>query len=269
MGKQKGPLFVTGTYNGICYYKMDGEYYFRKKSSLDGKRVKRDKRFTLTMVYAGILGQASALAGEIYRSLPVERRQRAVYRAMTSTANQLLKKGVDADTVKAQLMTDYVLFKEQEEGQIVVEEAPIKPERRHGVPAVHDIDADNVVVQRGIATSAGAALRRVSITEREPSLPAVFITPNKGTLPTVATTEIKAALTTVATMENKSAARQMDMRNRLLKVQRGAAKRTSVYDHGGTLKRALVHDRKGTLYVSTKGLLGSITVDRNLVITRN
>ncbi len=108
MAKQSGPVYITGTYNGICFYKMNGAYYARQKSSLSGKRVKKDKAFTLTMVYAGIFGQASEIAGEVYRSLDGKQRKHALYRAMTSRANKLLKEGLDAGMVKARLLADCI-----------------------------------------------------------------------------------------------------------------------------------------------------------------
>lgn len=102
MPKQKG-LFITGTYNGICYYKMNGQYYCRKKSSLSRKRVKRSPAFKLTMKYAGLLGQASQMAAEVYRSLPRAQRKHALYRALTGQAMQLLKAGTEAAMVVEQL----------------------------------------------------------------------------------------------------------------------------------------------------------------------
>ncbi len=107
MAKQTGPLFITGTYNGICFYKLHGKHYARKQSSLTGKRVKKDPAFTLTMVYAGLLGQASAIAGEVYRLLPAGKRKVALYRAMTSRANGWLKAGMAAEEVKERLMAEY------------------------------------------------------------------------------------------------------------------------------------------------------------------
>ena len=108
MGKQKGPLFITGTYNGICYYEMDGEYYFRKASSLSGKRVKRDPSFALTMTYAGILGQAAIIASEVYRMLSPGLRERSIYRAMTSRANQSLKLRTNVEALKALLIEEFI-----------------------------------------------------------------------------------------------------------------------------------------------------------------
>src|SRR5690606_36623465 len=103
MAKQHGPHYVTGTYNGICFYRMDGRYYARRKSTLSGKRVKRDPSFTLTMVYANIMAQASQLAAGVYRQLPAARRKHALYRALTGQAMQLLKAGKDAAAVVAAL----------------------------------------------------------------------------------------------------------------------------------------------------------------------
>jgi hypothetical protein len=102
MPKQKG-LFITGTYNGICYYKMNGQYYCRRKSTLSRKRVKRSPAFKLTMQYAGLLGQASRMAAEVYRSLPRAQRKHALYRALTGQAMQQLKAGMEAAMVVEQL----------------------------------------------------------------------------------------------------------------------------------------------------------------------
>jgi hypothetical protein len=102
MPKQKG-LFITGTYNGICYYKMNGQYYCRRKSTLSRKRVKRSPAFKLTMKYAGLLGQASQVAAEVYRSLPRAQRKHALYRALTGQAMQLLKAGMEAAMAAEQL----------------------------------------------------------------------------------------------------------------------------------------------------------------------
>jgi hypothetical protein len=128
MPKQKG-LFITGTYNGMCYYKMNGQYYVRRKSTLSGKRVKRSPAFKLTMKYAGLLGQASRMAGEVYRSLPRAQRKHALYRALTGLAMQLLKAGTAAELVVEQL-------------------------RRHCAPVQQAVAASTVVVSAGATTTA-------------------------------------------------------------------------------------------------------------------
>ena len=111
MPKQKG-LFITGTYNGICYYKMNGQYYCRRKSTLSRKRVKRSPAFKLTMKYAGLLGQASQVAAEVYRSLPRAQRKHALYREWTGQAMQLLKAGMEATMVVEQLKQQCVMVQQ-------------------------------------------------------------------------------------------------------------------------------------------------------------
>jgi hypothetical protein len=94
MGKQCGPYFITGTYCNICFYRMEGKYYVRMKSSLTGKRVKKDPAFACTMQYAQLLGRASKIASRLYRALPKETREFSQYRALTGKAMQLLKEGL-------------------------------------------------------------------------------------------------------------------------------------------------------------------------------
>lgn len=103
MAKQKGPVFFTGCSGGICFYRMDGQYYQRRKSSLSRKRVKRDPAFSRTMHYAGLLGNASRLAADVYRVLPRVQKKHALYRQLTGEAMQLLKKGMEASAVTEQL----------------------------------------------------------------------------------------------------------------------------------------------------------------------
>jgi hypothetical protein len=73
---------------------MEGKYYVRKKSSLTSKRVKKDKAFRLTMVYADILAKGSKIASSIYHFLPKEERKHPFYRELTGRAMRLLKQGL-------------------------------------------------------------------------------------------------------------------------------------------------------------------------------
>jgi hypothetical protein len=43
MAKQAGDIFITGTIDDLCFYKMDGAYYVRLKSSLTGKKFWKNK----------------------------------------------------------------------------------------------------------------------------------------------------------------------------------------------------------------------------------
>lgn len=107
MARQLGPLFFTGCMGDLCFYKLDGQYYVRMKSSLSSKRIKKDPRFRLTMLHAGLMGQASKIASAVYRSLPEDKRVHALYRSLTGRALRLLKEGWSVDDVKTRLQKDH------------------------------------------------------------------------------------------------------------------------------------------------------------------
>ena len=81
MAKQAGTYHITGCFDNLCFYEMEGKYYVRLKSSLTGKRVKKDPSFKRTMQYAALLGSASAIASAVYRALP-ESKGIALYRVL-------------------------------------------------------------------------------------------------------------------------------------------------------------------------------------------
>jgi len=108
MAKQMGPVFLTGTAGGLTYYKMNGQYYARAKSSLSSRRVKKSQGFQRTMEHARRLAAASRIGSVIYRQLPCESRQHAQYRAITGQAIQLLKSGMDAAATQAQLEKEHL-----------------------------------------------------------------------------------------------------------------------------------------------------------------
>lgn len=103
MSKQCGPVYITGTVKGICYYRMNGKYYARRKSSLSRKRVKKDRVFALTRKYAELLGEASSVAAVVYRLLPKGQKKLSLYRAMTGQAMRMLKQGASEAEVKERL----------------------------------------------------------------------------------------------------------------------------------------------------------------------
>jgi hypothetical protein len=103
MAKQIGPNFKVMCKQNLQFYQMDGKYYVRKKSSLTGRRVKSDKKFRLTMVYAGIMAQASKIASSIYRQIPKVEQNHKYFRILTGMAQRLIGKGVSAEEVYDQL----------------------------------------------------------------------------------------------------------------------------------------------------------------------
>jgi hypothetical protein len=109
MAKQEGPFFITGTIGPVCFYRLYEEYYARTKSSLDRTRVKSDPSFAKTMVYAGLLKEASVLASSLYRNLDKDKRKHALYRQLTGKAIRLLKEGKSIAEAREQL--SYLLEK--------------------------------------------------------------------------------------------------------------------------------------------------------------
>lgn len=122
MAKQCGPILITGLRDNLCFYQMEGKYYVRMKSSLNGKRVKTDPAFAGTMQYAGLLAQASKISSEAYRSLPAEAKTKGLYRKLTGKAMQWLKAGHDPEQVMV------LLPQECEPKKIVKEEKTISIE---------------------------------------------------------------------------------------------------------------------------------------------
>ena len=99
MAKQTGPYCITSCIDNLQFYRMEGKYYVRGKSSLTGKRVKKDPAFVATMQYAGLLASASRTASKVYRQLPMQQKDYRFYRRLTGMAIQLLKQGKTGDEV--------------------------------------------------------------------------------------------------------------------------------------------------------------------------
>jgi hypothetical protein len=136
MAKQIGPVKVVGTIGNICFYKMGDEYYARLKSSLTGKRVKKDPRFKRTMEFASFLTIAAKIASEIYSTLP---KQRGLYRKMVGMAMQLLKLGVEREETVLQLKEILAAATLKEAAAQLAEpipslEAEQRPAELHGRP---------------------------------------------------------------------------------------------------------------------------------------
>ena len=105
------PISVSGTVGNVCIYEVDGQLYMRSKSSLTRKRVLKSKAFEKTRRYASDMGKAARLGSAVYWDLPVEKRNRFVYQAITGMAASLLYKGVSEEEVQNILKKEYVVNK--------------------------------------------------------------------------------------------------------------------------------------------------------------
>ncbi|HVI46984.1 MAG TPA: hypothetical protein VM802_19045 [Chitinophaga sp.] len=102
LGEGVKPPFM-GTIQHLCIYEMHGKYYIRLKSSLTGKRVKKDPAFRRTMENAGFLAAASKIASCVYRQLPPQYRKHVLYRQLTGKALLLLREGKHSDVITTEL----------------------------------------------------------------------------------------------------------------------------------------------------------------------
>lgn len=93
MAKQVGDIIIVGTIDDITFYKMEGRGYAHKKTSLTGKRVKRDPRFKRTMQSAQRLGRGSQLASKVYRSLPRPEQVYGLFKELKRIAILAIKEG--------------------------------------------------------------------------------------------------------------------------------------------------------------------------------
>ncbi len=143
VAKQIGAYKITGTIDNICFYQMEGQYYARQKSSLTGKRVKKDPAFAGTMQSANLLGRASKLASLIKRSFPKEEQCRELFQMLTGKVMQFMKDGIEEEEIK--VMLSFVLKKEENE---VCSTTIVKRRTVTGYQSVFGIPVLNLGYQR-------------------------------------------------------------------------------------------------------------------------
>ena len=111
MAKQCGPLYFEKTWDDLVFYKMDGLYYVRAKSSLTAQRVKTSAEFARTMYSANRMARASKIGSAIYQALPPGWRQFWMYRSFTGEAFMMLKTEMyTTEEVEQALWNSYVEY---------------------------------------------------------------------------------------------------------------------------------------------------------------
>jgi hypothetical protein len=109
-----GLCFLEGTFDQLTFYKMEGKYYVREKSSLTSERVKTAPEFGYTMYLAGLLSRASKIGSIIYKALPPSWRQFWMYRSFTGEAFTMMKEQhLSDEVIKQRLWKTYVEYWEQ------------------------------------------------------------------------------------------------------------------------------------------------------------
>ena len=99
MARQKGPIFIQGTIKGYTYYKLNGKYYIRKKSTLSRKKVLTSPEFHLTRIYANQFREASEIASLLYKEIDEGKKNMNLFRSLVSRAKLLLASGKNKEEV--------------------------------------------------------------------------------------------------------------------------------------------------------------------------
>ena len=96
---------MTGTFDisDITLYRMDGEFYARSKSTLTGKRVKKDKVFEGTRRSSERFKRGNELASQVYGAMPEEKRFYKLYCRLKREAILYLKCGKTEEEVVKEL----------------------------------------------------------------------------------------------------------------------------------------------------------------------
>jgi len=110
MAKFEESTGITGTVQGILFYKRGNTYLARAASSLTRQRVLKDKAFGKTMQEAGYMAKASPIASALYQSLPKNKRNHALFHDLVSAAKKYIKAGLSAKQTARLLKKDFPVF---------------------------------------------------------------------------------------------------------------------------------------------------------------
>jgi hypothetical protein len=112
MAKQIGDTIFTGRMGNLVFYKMYEKGYVRMKSSITRKQFKTKACFAGSRKSAERFALGNRLAGEVYRSVPINERNYTLFCRLKSIAIQLLKEGETAHAVKAYLKQETLVLRQ-------------------------------------------------------------------------------------------------------------------------------------------------------------
>jgi hypothetical protein len=110
MAKQAGDFFIEGTIDDLTYYKMEGKYYVRMKSSLTGKKFWKRKAFERSRQSCKRFSEGNKLASKLYRMIREEKRVCKLFCFLKKRAIQLLKDGKTSSEAEEMLMDHLMEF---------------------------------------------------------------------------------------------------------------------------------------------------------------
>jgi hypothetical protein len=106
MAKQAGPVFFTGTIDGLIFYELNGQYYVRRLGKYKNKKqMRRSPKYERTMKNADQFGEAAALSKWIYYDhMPREARKHGAFGRLTGVAYRLIQEGRSKEEITAMLI---------------------------------------------------------------------------------------------------------------------------------------------------------------------
>jgi hypothetical protein len=106
MAKQAGPVFFTGTIDGLIFYELNGQYYVRRLGKYKNKKqMRRSPKYERTMKNADQFGEASALSKWIYYDhMPRAARKHGAFGRLTGVAYRLIQEGRSKEEITAMLI---------------------------------------------------------------------------------------------------------------------------------------------------------------------
>lgn len=112
MAKRLTDNIITGNDPrlGMCFYYSPyfGQNIWRRASSLTAERTKKDPAFKGFRQSSSRLKQASPIAASLYKLLPQQVKQYALYRTLTGEAIIMLKDGMEVSVISENLKKKYI-----------------------------------------------------------------------------------------------------------------------------------------------------------------
>ncbi len=112
MAKRLTYNIITGNDPGLrmCFYYSPhfDQNIWRRGSTLTGERTKKDPAFKGFRQSSNRLKQASPIAASLYKLVPEQVKQYALYRTLTGEAIRMLKEGMEATVITETLKKKYI-----------------------------------------------------------------------------------------------------------------------------------------------------------------
>lgn len=117
MARQTGGIKVTGTIEGLSFYKMHGDYFVRTKSSLTARRFWKDRAFEGSRKSCVLLAKASSLTSLFYKGYPKHKKAKGLFNEMTGKVKLWLKEGKTEEETLRLLGANYPVAQRVDEGK--------------------------------------------------------------------------------------------------------------------------------------------------------